>query len=232
VTGTSLARALGLFTALLDAGEARVDELAAAAGLPLSTTYRYLLDLRAAGLVAEDRGRYAAASRLGGGLRSLARPTLERLAGETGETALVAIRRGDHALCLDQVESRHATRMAFRVGQRVPLHAGAASRVLLAYAPPEVLADVVSHLDAITPATPDAAALPRRLATIRATGLVTSRSELVPGAIAIATPVLVDGRCVCSLCLAGPDRRGGAAWQRRAKDLLTGARADLEALLG
>jgi DNA-binding IclR family transcriptional regulator len=228
---TSLARALGLFTAVREAGEARADELAAAAGLPLSTAYRYLHDLRVAGLVGEDRGRYSASGGLGGGLRALARPTLERLAEETGETALVAIRQGDHALCLDQVESRHATRMAFRVGQRLPLHAGAASRVLLAYAPADVLADVLAHLDAITPATPDAVALPRRLATIRATGLVTSRSELVPGAIAIATPILVGGACACSLCLAGPDRRGGAAWQRRAKDLLTDARGDLEALL-
>jgi DNA-binding IclR family transcriptional regulator len=230
VAERSLARALALFTTLREAGEERADQLAAAAGLPLSTTYRYLHDLRAAGLVSEDRGRYAAAG-TSGGLRSVARPTLERLAEDTGETALIAIRQGDHALCLDQVESRRATRMAFSVGQRLPLHAGAASRVLLAYAPADVLADVLAHLDAITPATPDAAALPRRLQTIRTTGLVTSRSELVPGAIAIATPILVDGACVCSLCLAGPDRRGGAAWQRRAKDLLTDARGDLEALL-
>jgi DNA-binding IclR family transcriptional regulator len=198
----------------------------------LSTTYRYLRDLRLAGVVAEERGQYRPALRLGGGgLRSLARPALEELAAATGETALIAIRSGTHALCLDQVESRHGTRMAFRVGQRIPLHAGAASRVLLAYAPPAVLAEVLAHLDAITPATPDADALPRRLATIRATGLVTSRSELVPGAIAIAAPVLQDGACVCSIALAGPDRRGGAAWQRRAKDLLIDARGDLERLL-
>jgi DNA-binding IclR family transcriptional regulator len=237
---TSLARALRVLAVVIARGDARADELAREVGLPVSTVYRYLRDLREAGFVADRHGRYRPGERIAAStrgrpsrteLRRLARPTLERLAAESGETALILVRNGSHALCLDQVESHHAMRMAFRVGQILPLYAGAASRVLLAYAPPDVREAVLAELGPITPATPDAGSLAHRLESIRTTGIVTSRSELVPGAIAISAPVLSDRECLCAIAVAGPDRRGDAAWQRRAKVLVAAARGDLEALV-
>jgi IclR family transcriptional regulator, KDG regulon repressor len=237
---TSLARALHVLGSILDRGEARADELAADAAVPVSTVYRYLRDLRDAGFVADSGGVYRPGPRLAGApdgsvsrtdLRRLLRPTLEALSSRSGETALTAVRAGTHALCLDQVESPQAMRMAFRVGQVLPLHAGAASRTLLAYAPDEVVAAVSAELEALTPATPGSDELPRRLATIRGDGIATSRGELVPGALAIAVPVLAGERCVCSLAIAAPEHRAGGAWQREAKRLLQAARRDAEALL-
>jgi DNA-binding IclR family transcriptional regulator len=233
---TSFARGLRVLTAVLDGAPVRADELVAALGLPQSTTYRYLRDLRERGLVEEVDGAYRPGRALRGetagaasrtDLRRLARPTLEHLAEASGETALIAVRAGSHAVCLDQIESTHAMRMAFRPGERLPLHAGAASRVLLAFAPP----GVASPAEPITERTPLGDDLARRLATIRATGVATSRGELVPGAIAIAVPILNGETCACSLALAAPDRRAHAAWQRRAKELLVDARATLEAVL-
>ncbi len=237
---TSLARALRVLAVVIARGEARADELARDVELPVSTVYRYLRDLREAGFVTDRDGGFRpgelVAGSMGGRptrteLRRLARPTLERLAAESGETALMVVRNGAHALCLDQVESHHAMRMAFRVGQVLPLYAGAASRVLLAFAPEEVRVAVLREIDPITPATPDAGSLPGRLETTRAMGIVTSRSELVPGAIAIATPVLSGDDCLCAIAVAGPERRGDAAWQRRVKAVIAEARCDLEALV-
>lgn len=202
--------------------------------------YRYLRELRATGFVAERDAAYRPGERLIGKartepsrteLRRLAHSTLEELAAESGETALIAIRVGTHALCLDQVESAHAMRMAFRIGQTLPLHAGAASRVLLAHAPAEVAEVILRHLDRITPATPNRDSLSRRLAAVRSAGIATSRGEPIPGAVAIAVPIFDDGRCLSSLALAAPERRADGRWQRRAKELLGVARRDIEALV-
>jgi DNA-binding IclR family transcriptional regulator len=237
---TSAARALRVLALVLDRPEIRADALAAEVGIPVSTVYRYLRDLREAGFVSELDGAYRPGPRLDDDelvetsratLRRLARPPLERLAAGAGETALIAVRTHTYALCLDQVESHHPMRMAFRIGQALPLYAGAASRVLLAYAPAEMVQAVIKDAGPLTPATPRAEDLPRRLRAIRASGVATSRSEFVPGAIAIAVPVLSRGACACSLALAAPEQRAGAAWQRRAKELLGQARRELEALI-
>lgn len=225
---------------VLDRPDIRADALAVETGLPLSTVYRYLRELRETGFVDEAEGAYRPGPRLDGGeaaaasrtaLRKLARPLLERLAAGSGETALVAVRTGTYALCLDQVESPHPMRMAFRIGQALPLYAGAASRVLLAYAPAEIVKAVTEDLAPVTSATPRPEDLSRRLRAIRQSGVATSRSEFVPGATAIAVPVLSRGACACSLALAAPQQRADAAWQRRAKRLLGEARRDLERLI-
>jgi DNA-binding IclR family transcriptional regulator len=55
-TRSALGRGLALLVALSQRGEARVDELAAEAGLPLSTAYRYLRQLREEGFAIENGG--------------------------------------------------------------------------------------------------------------------------------------------------------------------------------
>ena len=233
---TSLARALRVLGAVLDHGEARVDELARHVETPVSTVYRYLRALRENGFVAEIEGVYRPGPRLvrergahlsHTDLRRLAHPTLQRLSELSGETALIAIRTTQSALCLDQVESPHAMRMTFRIGQQLPLHAGATSRTLLAHAPSEVVEAVLARLRE----TVDVDRLSGQLSTTRAAGITTSRAEFIPGAIAISVPVLDGDHCLCALTLAAPQSRGGAKWQHCAKDLLRAARVDLEALI-
>lgn len=236
---TSLTRALRVLSVVLDQGQAHADSLATELGIPVSTVYRYLRDLRDAGFVAQFDGAYVPGPRLSHGdrgeiahttLQRLAHPVLEWLAAAAGETALVLVRSHTHALCLDQVETHHPFRMAFRIGQALPLYAGALSRVLLAYAPPDVVETVARDLDPVTPATPRRPDLPRRLRAIRERGVATSRGEFVPGTIAIAVPVLVRESCVCSLGVAAPETRATAEWQRQAKELLQAARRQLEAV--
>lgn len=52
---------------------------------------------------------------------------------------------GHHAVCLRQVESHHPMRMAFKIGQLLPLHAGAGQRMLLAHAPSAVVEHVLAQ---------------------------------------------------------------------------------------
>lgn len=237
---SSLERGLRVLLAIADGGQVRVGDLCERLDMPTSTMYRYLRPLRELGLVAEDHGRYRLGERLlmrnravpNDLLALIARPLLERLARETGETALVTVRVGLSAMCLAQVESSNPVRMAFEVGQLLPLQAGAASRILLAHAPAAVVDEALNgELPVHTPATPDAKKLRRQLESTRALGFATSRGEFIPGAFAVAVPVVHGDEVVAGLALAGPANRCTHAWQVRARPLLTDAGRELAGLL-
>ncbi len=240
--GSTFARGLAVLVALTQRGEARAGELAAAAGIPVSTAYRYLRVLREQELVAEHGGVYrcgplftraTAPERTYSQLVSTAAPVMERLTALTGETVTLAVRIGvSHALCIHQTESPNAEHTAFTIGQTLPLHAGAGERVLLAFAPEEVIQMVlVGDLQRYTANTPDRHELARKLASTRHSWITTSRSEYVPGAIAVAVPVTIDGQVICSLTVSGPGARCEAAWQGRVKPVLMNAGRALEHLL-
>ncbi len=229
---SSLERGLRVLLAVADREAVRVDALVEQVGLPASTVYRYLRSLRDLGLVEETDGWYRPGDRLAHPdravanvtLASIAKPMLRELAAETGETALVTVRAGMAALCVEQAESPKHMRMAFEIGQLLPLHAGAASRILLAYAPPEVIDRALPEpLTTYTASTPDADKLRRQLDGIRATGCATSRGEFIAGAFAVAVPVFVDGSMVAGLALAGPATRCTHRWQVTARPALAAA---------
>ena len=239
---STFARGLAVLVALADRGEARAGELAAAAGVPVSTAYRYLRVLREHELVTECGGVYrcgplfaraASVERPYRQLVDTAAPLMERLTALTGETVTLAVRVGvSHAICVHQTESPNMEHTAFRIGQTLPLHAGAGERVLLAFAPEEVIQMVlVSELERYTDNTPDRHELARKLASTRHSWITTSRSEYIPGAIAVAVPVAVDGQLICSLTVSGPSARCDAAWQGRVKPVLLNAGRALEHLL-
>ncbi|MGI8712281.1 MAG: IclR family transcriptional regulator [Solirubrobacteraceae bacterium] len=241
-SGSTLERGLGLLVVLAQRGEARADELADAVAIPVSTVYRYLRVLRAHDFVVERGGVYAAGPLLVGPsqpvlaygrLVSIAGPIMERLTRLTQETVTLAVRIGvTHALCIHQTESPNLDRTAFRIGQQLPLHAGAGERVLLAFAPPEVLEmALVGDLERYTDNTPDRKQLERQIASTRHSWVTTSRSEYMPGALAVAIPVAVDGQVLCSLTVSGPGARCGAGWQAQAKPVLVNAGRALEHLL-
>lgn len=120
-----------------------VSELALAADIPLSSAYRFLSVLREEKLVEEaERGAYRLSLRLVGlgraanvavgDLIARARPVLEHIAAESGETTLLIRRLAGSAICADRVESVHPVRLQFDPGTPMSLHAGSAARVLLA----------------------------------------------------------------------------------------------------
>src|SRR5262245_25341387 len=121
-------------------------EMARECGLPIPTTHRLLAALQAREFLSRDertkRFRLGpAALELGEraksalDIRTVARPLLQALARETGETALLTVLSEDRerAVCLERVESRHPLRLSVEPGLRLPLHAGASQKVLLAF---------------------------------------------------------------------------------------------------
>jgi DNA-binding IclR family transcriptional regulator len=238
---TSLERGLRVLLAIFDRESVRVDALVEQLGMPVSTVYRYLRPLRELGLVEEVDGHYRPGSRLSSSgrevsnfeLAQLSKPLLAGLASETTETALLTVRVGVSALCVEQVVSPHHIRMAFEIGQVLPLAAGAGSRILLAYAPAEVIDTVLDGpLATFTSSTPDASKLRRQLENIRAAGFATSRGEFIDDAFAVAAPVFHRGSMIAGLTLAGPANRCSHRWQVMARPALIQAAQTLSDLLG
>jgi DNA-binding IclR family transcriptional regulator len=119
-------------------------ELAAAVGISKGTAHRLLCSLADQRLVQQDpqTKRY----RLGLGLFELgnqvlahlqpvevAKPYLERLVEETGETANMAVMDGGMALYVAKVECSFSIRIGSMVGLRQPCHCTGLGKVLLAY---------------------------------------------------------------------------------------------------
>ena len=111
--------------------------------------------------------------------------------------------------------------MTLEPGAMSPLYAGAPGRVLLAFAPPEVLDEVLAQdLVRITDVTPTEDELRAGLGGIVMTGMATSEGELVDGSVAMAAPVFREDGIVGAIGLLGPAFRCDDAWRARAGRLL------------
>lgn len=120
---------------ILDALESRpltLARLVDATGLSRATAHRLACALEAHRLVDRDgEGRFRLGARLARpGLADLARPAMEWLRGETGESVQLYVRRGAQRLCVSALESPHGLRTIVPVGALLPLDQGSAGRVL------------------------------------------------------------------------------------------------------
>ena len=202
VPGRSVtSKVLAILAAFEDStGPMTLTQLAEAADIPLPTAHRLVAELVQWGaLERDDHGRYTIGMRLweisqhgGRRLRDAARPFLNDLFSFTGETAHLAVRDGGEALYVDRVYSAKRVPRASRVGGRLPLHATAVGKVLLAYEDEWVRDGYVrQRLSAPTRRT---TTNPRRLVAewnaIREQGYATTYEEVRVGSCSIAVPVL------------------------------------------
>lgn len=238
---TSFARGLRLLLTVADRGEVRADELGALLDMPLSTVYRYLRTLGDFGFVDRHGGGFRLGPKLHIGtganvsaerLIRHADAALRMLVHETGETAVVVRRIGLSCVCLHQVECEEALRVTLEPGVMSPLYAGAPARVLLAFAPPDVLEEVLAQdLMRITDVTPTEEELRAGLGAIVMTGMATSEGELIEGSIAMAAPLFREDGIVGAIALLGPAFRCDEAWRARAGRLLQQAAREVNGAL-
>ncbi|HEX5510272.1 MAG TPA: IclR family transcriptional regulator [Actinomycetales bacterium] len=236
--GGSFERGLAVISHIAEQGETTVEETAATLGLPLSTTYRYIRQLRDRGFVTELRGRYGPGPQMialagrhltQAHLAEVGVGVLREIVDAVGETAVLIVRVGSRAMCLRRVEPDKAIKFTFAMNQLLPLHAGAGQRVLLAWAPPAVVRQVLdSELSRYTDRTPDRDELLALLQRTRETGWAVSRGELEVGSVSVAVPVFSRGEVVCSLNTAGPESRcSSRTWVKNARLALQDASRNL-----
>jgi DNA-binding IclR family transcriptional regulator len=116
----------------LEPGPLSLSGLVSATGLSRATAHRLAVALEAHGMVRrDDEGRFSLGPRLTGPtLAQLARPAMERLRDETGESVQLYVRRGDRRHCVASLESPHGLRTIVAIGASLPLEVGSAGKVL------------------------------------------------------------------------------------------------------
>lgn len=199
-----------------------MSELALIADLPLATTHRLLAQLvEGEALVRHRDGRYSVGRRLWRlgtfattetKLREAAAPFMNDLHAATRATIHLAVREGTAALYLERVYGHTSVPVVSMVGSTLPLHATGVGKVLLAHAPAEVTAQVMSHLTRRTPYTiTSPARLASQLERVRADGWASTVEEMTLGACSLAVPIragaLPGSPVVASLGVVLPDLR-------------------------
>ncbi|WP_262268867.1 IclR family transcriptional regulator [Microvirga yunnanensis] len=182
---------------------ANIRELSDFLETPRSTVYRILNTLEAREIVRRGlSGAYVLGPRLlslaanvsigsSSDLAGIATPHLERLSFSTGEASKLSIRDGDGVLVVATVQGSGEYGLNIKPGRRLPLHAGAASRVLLAHLSQEEVNRVLkSALERFTDHTiSDPRKLAKELKQVRVQGWAFDNGEYSPGVVAVAAPV-------------------------------------------
>lgn len=233
--------------ALFGPGQAEwaVRELQQRLQIPRPTLYRLLHGLSHHGFLAQDPATRkfrlgAAAANLGRRahqlteLRRIALPILQELRDATGETVLLMVlnQPRTRSVCIEQVESRHGLRLIREQQADLPLYAGAASKVLLAYMAPEDIDRILAEpLRSIAPRTMTSPrALRRDLAMIRRRGYAVSLEETNAGAAGMAMPILDDhGLLHAGVGVVGPAVRFDRSRVADLKRLVKAAVAEIRA---
>lgn len=141
-------------------------------------------------------------------LRIHAMPVMKDLHAATRQHVQLAVLDGTDALVVERISTPHAVPVVSQVGGRLPLHASAVGKVLLAHADQDLFTEVVEHgLTRFTPQTiTDPTALRATMAEYRRTGVAVVREEMSPGAYSVATRI-TDTRdhVVAALSVVGAD---------------------------
>jgi DNA-binding IclR family transcriptional regulator len=235
-------RAATVLSELAAAGDLGTNEVARRIGVNPSTASRLLATLEDARLVQQvpESGRYrlglrllelgnAALGRLD--LRALARPQLEALVAESGETATLSVPGERDAVTVDFVQSASSVQSVARLGRPSIAHATAAGKVVLAFG------DVPLPTGRLERFTPRTITDPRKLAAeverVRAQGWAEAAGERERDLDAIAAPVFgADRRLAAVLGLQGPEGRFDPAARRRAVAPLRARASEISQALG
>lgn len=175
-------------------------ELVRRTRLSKPTTFRLVQNLLRRGLLRQTQdGRYelgpellalAASCRVD--LRELARPILRRLRDSLNETMVLSVRVGDERIHIEAVDSTHPVRRSAYAGERMPLYAGAGSKMLLASMSDDEIDAYLARVELVRfsqTTIVDARRMRQEIAAIRAQGYSEGRSERDTGGGGVSFPI-------------------------------------------
>lgn len=242
---SALAKALSVVDVLLSEGRPLpLAEIARRLGVPRQTTHRLVNQLEASGLLRREPARqyYGLGPRLLGlgveVLRSAwqsgpVRAIMAELVERVGETCNLGVLDRDTVVYIERVECDWPLRVQLRPGSRVPLHATAIGKLLVANLPSRarrrILAAVpLTRYTANTLTDPDT--LERQMREIRKQGYSLNDEENLDGVIGLAVPVEAgEGKVIAGLSLHAPSLRMSLVQARAHLSELRRAAAKIEA---
>lgn len=198
-------------------------ELCDRTGLPRATAHRLAAGLEIHRLLArDDGGRWQLgpaitelAAHVDDPLLAASTTALAQLREITGESVQLYRREGGVRVCVSALEPAAGLRDTVPVGARLPMTAGSAARVLLAYS------DTATQLAVL----PTATFTDRMLADVRRRGWAQSVAEREPGVASVSAPVRnAHGVVIAAISVSGPiDRLGRHPGARWAADVVAAA---------
>ncbi|WP_052665233.1 IclR family transcriptional regulator [Nitriliruptor alkaliphilus] len=215
-------RALAVLCAVAeDAEPTGVSEVARRTGLPKSTVHLSLQTLRHAGFVQQDEtsdryvlGLQAALIGVHAAERSAVAaalaPGMQELAARSSEAVSLGVRSDRSVVFVKRFETSHVLRTSIRTGTRMPLHASASGKCLLAEMSEDELVEL--YPDEVLPAQAsntirERSTLLEELARIRERGYSHARDEFLDGISGVAVPVRFGTKVVAAVSVAGPTSR-------------------------
>jgi len=206
-SGVGVLDKAALVLSALEAGPATLAGLVQATGLARPTAHRLAVALEHHRLVARDmQGRFILGPRLGelsaaageDRLLAAAGPVLTHLRDMTGESAQLYRRKGDSRVCVAAAERLAGLRDTVPVGSALPMTAGSAAQILLAWEEPERLHRGLqgAKFQATT------------LSAVRRRGWAQSVGEREQGVASVSAPVRgPSNRVVAAVSVSGPLER-------------------------
>ena len=210
---------VAILLAFHDGGEHSLTEIARLTCLPVSTAHRLVTELAGWGLLERTE---ESTFRVGLPIRAMAErrsytPAIIESARRVLEDLTTAARTGaalgiltDAGVAYIEKRCDHSPVTTFAQTPRLPAHATALGKALLAFSPADLVDGIIGRgLKAYTPNTlTDPERLRRSLASIRLTRVAISRWELEPGVSGVAVPVFgAGGIAVAALGLSTPNLR-------------------------
>ncbi|NLU83784.1 IclR family transcriptional regulator [Rhodococcus sp. HNM0569] len=187
-----------------------------ATGLPKATVHRLLGDLVEHGLLDRTGSTYRLSrlvfelgmrASVERGLIEVSGPFLEELRDRVREIVHLGVREGSEVVYVAKIGAHLGGGAPSRIGGRMPLHATALGKVLLAFSPVDeqnrILAEPLARFTPRTVTEPGR--LRRQLDEIRESGLSREYEESAVGVVCVAAPVLDrDDRIVAAVSVTGP----------------------------
>jgi len=210
-------RALDILLCFTEKTDWAMTEIAERVGLHKSTVHRMLATLEEKGFIERDRAtdRYHLGLKVWELSANLSRtddqatiwlPEMVRLRDQLGETVSIYVRDGVERIRMQAVQSNQPVRRVAPVGVRLPLYAGASSKVLIAYSEPAVRESILHSPS--WPVTIDRKQYEQQLQEIVAQGYATSFEEREEGAAALSSPIFDRfDNLAAALSVSGPASR-------------------------
>lgn len=212
----ALARGLAVIESFEDAQSSfSLSEIAVRAKLSRGTVRRALMTLQSLGYLAEENGRFsllARTLRLGYSylssqpLWALARPYVEEVHAQTGETTSLSVLDEGMIVYLIRITASRLMHDTLTIGSRLPAYPASMGRVLLAGLPEAELKRYLRETE-FKQLTPLTVIAPARLRVLinqaRESGFAVNDQEMELGLRSIAVPVTTrDGTVVAALNIA------------------------------
>ncbi|PYX37980.1 MAG: IclR family transcriptional regulator [Acidobacteria bacterium] len=169
-------------------------------------------------------------------IRRLSLPYLQKLNQQTRETVHLTVRHGLAAVYVEKLDSSEPLRIYSRIGAAVPLYCSAVGKVLLAYMPPQELANIIPQLELKRMSANTIGSiqeLQTHLQKVRRNGYACDLEENEPHIRCIAAPVWDhSGMVNASLSITGPAVRMSMTRLRELAPLIQEAGAKISSELG